>query len=167
MDLLHHACHVQFVLQYYKLVAGAERVLPFAYVLQCSVDREFQVVEVDWLGDKVEGTSVHSNPDVLHVTVSGYNDSPYIRCYIRNSVKKCEAIHLGHIYVRQNHVDALVRVERFQCFDTVVGENKLVDTGSYVSAHTLQHEGFEIRLIVDYENLVLLRRFSHCHSSPL
>ena len=97
--LLHHARDIEFVLQHNEFVSCAQSVLPFTYVLQCAIDCELEIVEVDRLGDEVEGTTVHSDPDVLHVAVCGDDHGANVRCHVRDSLEERKPIHLRHVYV--------------------------------------------------------------------
>ena len=65
-----------------------------------------------------------------------------------------QAVHLRHVDVREDHVDAIVLVQALQCFDTIPCEGELIVAGSNVAPHPLQHERLKIRFVVDNENLV-------------
>ena len=135
--LLHLARHVQLPLQRYQLVAGGERLLPRLHVLQRALYRHLQVIEVEWLGNEVERTAVHRGADVLHVSVGRDDDRTEIGVQLRYLGQQRQPIHLGHVDIRDHHVDLRIAVEHIERLDPVLGEDERVAPGPYVTPHPL------------------------------
>ena len=121
---------------------------------QRSVDREVQVPEVERFGDEVESPSVHCRADVLHVVISRNDDGRDVGVDLVYPSEQRESVHLGHVDIRDHHVDVLVLVQSFECVQAVLREEKRIMAGSNVASHPLQHERLEIRLVVNHENFV-------------
>ena len=119
---------------------------------QRSVDREVQVLEVDRFGDEVERSSVHCRADVLHVVISRNDDGTDVGIDLAYPSEQRESVHLGHVDIRDHHVNVLVLVQLIQGFQAVFREEKRIVAGLNVASHPLQHERLEIRLVVNHEN---------------
>ena len=64
----------QVLLQPLQLLVLLLRFMYEVYLLDGFLDGAFQIVHINRLGGKVESTIVHSQADVLHVTVSTHHD---------------------------------------------------------------------------------------------
>ena len=125
-------------------------------MVQGTVDSDAQVLEVEGLGYEVERPPVHRRSDVLHVAVGRDDHGAYLGVDLGNLLEQGQAVHLGHIDVRDDHVNVLVLLEHLEGLDTIVGEFEGVFAGPDVAAHALPHQRLKIRLIVNDENLVWL-----------
>ena len=76
--LLHLARHFKLTLQRHQLISRFQRLAPQREVAKRPVNRDPQILEVYWFGDKVEGTPVHRRADILHIPVSRDDHRTYI-----------------------------------------------------------------------------------------
>ena len=104
-----------------------------------SIDGYLQIVEIDWLGNEIESTTVHRRPNVLHVAVGRNDDGMDIWVYAGKTVKQRKTIHFWHIDISQNKVDIRSRFDDLKSLDAIAGEFKLVDAATNLSSHALTH----------------------------
>ena len=69
-------------------------------------------------------------------------------------LKEGEAIHAGHVDVREDHIDVFMSGKALEGFVPVMGENEFVLTLADVPTHSLKHEGFEVGFVVYNEDFV-------------
>ena len=72
-----------------------------------------------------------------------------------------QAVHLGHVDVGQHHVDGIVLSQFLQGFDAVLREHELVLARPDATAHPLQDQGFQVRLVVNYQYPISACRITH------
>ncbi len=84
-----------------------------------------QIVEVDRLGDEVEGAAVHRRADVLHVAVGGDDDGPQQRRALLQSGEQRQTVHARHVDVRQDDVDAGIGIDQRQRLLAVASEQEM------------------------------------------
>ena len=53
----------------------------------------------------------------------------------------------------RHHVDIAVFAQPLECLDAVLGEDETVVASPDPPPHSLQHKGFQVGLVVDYEDL--------------
>ena len=123
-------------------------------MLQRAVDRDPQVVEVQRLGHEVECAAVHGRADVLHVAVGGDDHGADVRVDRGDLLQQRQAVHLGHVDVREDHIDVIFLAELLEGLHAVAGEDELVEALPDGAAHALEHEGFEIGFVVNDQDLV-------------
>ena len=150
--LLCAARDIKLVLQGDQLVARRQRFTPLFEVAQGSVYRDLKVLEIERLGDEIEGPPVHRRADILHVTVRRYDDGADIRIDLRYLFQKREAVHPRHVDVRDDHIDILMFVQHLESFDAVAGELEAVGAGSDLPSHALKYQWLKVRFVVDHEN---------------
>ena len=119
-----------------------------------------EVLEVDGFCDEVKCAAVHRRTDVFHVAVGGDHDGTDFGVNVGDLLQEGEAVHAGHVNVRKDHINIFVLVEACQGFIAIVSEDKFVLAAADVAAHTLEHEGLEVRFVVYYEDFV---RGLHSH----
>ena len=152
--LLDLAGHVQLVLQGDQLVPRRERLAPLGHVAQGPVYGDPEVLKVEWLGDEVERAPVHGSADVLHVAVGRDDHRPDVGVHLGYLLEQGEAVHAGHVDVGDHHVDVVLALEPLEGLHPVGGEDELIVAGPDVAAHPLQHQHFDVGLVVDHEDLV-------------
>ena len=153
--LLHVASNPEFVLHGNESVPGSQGFAQRHQVLARLVDRDAQVREVDGLGDEVERPAIHRGTDVLHVSVRGHDDGADVRIHARNLFQERQSVHARHVDVGKDHVDVTVLGEHLERFDAIVGECQLEPAGPDIAAKPLPHQVFEVRLVVDDQDLAL------------
>ena len=156
--LLYLAGDAELVLQRHQLVPRLEGFAPFHQVLQGARDGEFQVVEVNRLGDEVEGAPVHGRAYVLHVAVGRDDYRANIGLDLGDLLDQRESVHLGHVDVGEYQVNVRLLLQPLEGFQAILGKDELVEAGANVTTHSLKHEPFEIRLVVHNQYLVLPAR---------
>ena len=149
--LLYLARNVELILQGDQLVARRERLAPLRQVVQRTVYGDLEVLEVDGLGDEVEGAPVHRGTDILHIPVGRNDHGAYVRIDLGYLFEQGQPVHPGHVDVREHDVDAPVRVEPLEGLHAVVGEDELILASSDLAPHALQHQRLEVRLVVNYK----------------
>ena len=121
-----------------------------AYLFNGLLDGHVQVVEVDGLRGKVEGTVVHRLADITHVAVGRHHDALHGRIlHLVDLREQRQTVHLGHIDVAQDDVKVFFLEQHRECFQAVVGKLKLILSFSDLSSKVLCQQQFEIHLIVD------------------
>ena len=65
-----------------------------------------------------------------------------------NLLDQRQSVHLGHIDVGEHQVYVRLFLQPVECFQAIMGKDELVEAGANITAHSLKHEPFEIRLIV-------------------
>ena len=146
--MLHLAGDVELVLERHQPVATIECGTPLLDVLEGAVHGDPQVFEVHGLGDKVERAAVHRGADVLHVAVGGNDHGAEVWVDLGDLLQEGQAVHLGHVNVGEDHINGVVRRELLERFDSVAGEDKFVAARPDLTPHALQHQRFEIGLVV-------------------
>ena len=156
--LLYLAGHAELVLQRHQLVPRLESFAPFHQVLQRARDGELQVVEVNRLGDKVEGSPIHGRAYVLHIAIGRDDHRADIGLDLGDLLDQRESVHLGHVDVGEHQVYVRLFLEPVEGFQAILGKDELVEAGANIPTHSLKHEPFQIRLVVDNQYLVLPTR---------
>lgn len=91
------------------------------------VDGGVEVVEIDGLGDEVEGAFIHGGADVFHVAIGGYHDGfEGGVVHVVYVPEEGESVHFGHIYVAKGEEYVGMLLEHLECFDAVVSEYEFV-----------------------------------------
>ena len=152
--LLHLAGDVQFVLQRHQLVPGLQGLLPLGHVLQGSLDGDLQILEIQGLGDEIEGPPVHGGADVAHIPVCRDDDRADVGVNLGNLLQQRQPVHLGHIDVRDHHVNVGVLLQHFQRLHPILGENEAVLPRSDFAPHSLENQRLEVGFVVNYQNFV-------------
>ena len=124
--------------------------LDVLYLSNGLLDGHTQIVEVDGLGGKVEGSVVHSLTDVAHVAIGGNHNT--LEGGVLHLVNLCEqrqSVHLRHIDVRQDDIVVLVLQQHLEGLQSVVRKRELVFSLAYLTTEVLREQQLEIGLIVD------------------
>ena len=66
--------------------------------------------------------------------------------------QQCEAIHLRHIDVRENHVEFFVLVQPLKRLNPIVSKDERVFATPNAAPHALQHERLKVWLVVNEED---------------
>ena len=140
----------QVVAHALRLVALAANFAQARDLVERLADRQLEVGEVDRLGDEVERAAVHRDSDVGHVAV-GRNDH---RAQVgRKPGEQRQSVHHGHVDVGEHELDPGIGRYQAQRLGAVARKLKFVFAGPDLAAKALADQLFEIRLVVDSENL--------------
>ena len=123
------------------------------YVGEGLADGDFEITEIDGLGDKIEGPPVHRGAQVGHVAIGGDDDRPHRRFSLAQFVQQGETVHHRHVDVEQHQFDVWLRGEHVQGFLAVMGKTEGVLLVADLAAKTLPNQGLEIGLVIDAEDL--------------
>ena len=121
--------------------------------LERLVDRELEVVEVDRLGDEVEGAAVHRGADIGHVAVGRDDHRPGGRPSRAQLGQERQPVHHRHVDVEQQQADVGLGRQHRQRFLAVAGEAEGEVTLADALAEALLEQQLEVRLVVDREDL--------------
>ena len=117
------------------------------------LDRDFEIVEIDGLGDEIESAAVHCGADIGHVAIGRDDDRAGRRLARAQLGEERQPIHDRHVDVEQQQLDVgLVRQFR-QRLLAVTGEAKIEFAGADLVAKPLAQQHFEIGLVVNREDL--------------
>ena len=136
------------------LGVGALPVEP-AYVgdgLERLVDGDLEVIEVDRLGDEIEGAAVHGGADVGHVAVGRDDHRPGRRPARAQLRQQGEAVHHRHVDVEQQQADVGLLGQRCQRLLAVAGEAEGEIALADSLAEALLDQQLEVGLVVDRED---------------
>jgi hypothetical protein len=115
-------------------------------------NRHLEVLEVDGLGQEVQGAEVHRGADVAHVAVGGDDHRAQPRPQRAQVREESQPIHHRHVDVAEDQVEPPV-VEVFQGLLPVAGEGELVEALADLAAEALPDQQFQVRLVVHDEDL--------------
>ena len=115
------------------------------------MDGDFEVVEVDGLGYEVEGAPIHRGADVVHVAVCGDDDGADFGAHAFQLAQQRQAVHDGHVDVRQDESDVGIFMQLGQGFFAVVGEDEVDLALADEAAELLADEQFQVFLVVYHE----------------
>ena len=64
----------EFLLEGCQLLSRAQAFLDGLQFLDSFVQRDFEILKVDRLDEKVVSATIHGDPNILHIAVSRYDD---------------------------------------------------------------------------------------------
>ena len=148
--LLDFSCYCEVGLQRLQLRVFLLRLFDILYLLDGLLDGQTEVVEVDGLCCKVEGSVIHGRTDVVHVAISRYHDA--LQGGVLQFVylcEQCQTVHFRHVDITQNDVDILLTQQKGEGLQTVVGKEKLVFSLTYFATEILCQQQLKVLLVVD------------------
>ena len=110
---------------------------------------EFEIIEINWLGNKIERSPVHGRADVAHVAVGRYHDRADNRINCRQSGQQRKAIHTGHINVAQHDVDIGLLFQHSQGFLPVVNKNEFIRISLDLGPKPLFEKRCQVNFIIN------------------
>jgi hypothetical protein len=63
------------------------------------LDRQFEIGEINWLGQEVERATIHRDADIAHVAIGGDNDGRFLVVSFLQLLQQREAVHPRHVDV--------------------------------------------------------------------
>ena len=132
---------------------GLKSLTDLVYVLNGFFHRNFQVFEVDWLGDEIESSPIHGRPDIIHISICRDDDRFEQRVFFRQLLQKSQPVHFGHIDIAQHNINIGMLLQSFKCFIAVHSKYELVFLLSDLFAEFLLDQDFQICFIVDNKEL--------------
>ena len=115
-------------------------------------DRDFEIGEIDGLGDEIEGAAVHRGADVGHVAIGGNDDRPHWRLPLAQDGEQREPVHDRHVDVEQQQVNVGLGRDRRQRFLAMVGKAEFEFPGADLTAEALSDQPFDVGFVVDGQN---------------
>ena len=103
---------------------------------------------------KSNAAAVHCDPDIFHIPVRRNYYGTDIRIHLGDLLEQRKAVHLGHVDVGEHHIDAIVFIQPLERFYAVTGKNERVAAPANGASHTLQHERFDVGLVVHDQDLI-------------
>ena len=116
------------------------------------VDGQFEIAEIDRLGQKIERSTVHRGADIVHVAIGRDDDGRFLVFGLLQLLQQREAVHPGHVDVGHHHVDMRVIDDRLQRLDAVMGEYECHAAVADLLAKFLQHQRLKIGLVIDHKD---------------
>src|SRR5215471_4919587 len=123
-----------------------------ADLIEGLADGDFQIGEIDGLGDEIEGAAVHRGADVGHVAIGGNDDRPHRRLPLAQDGEQREPVHDRHVDVEQQQVNVGLSRDRRQRFLAVVGKAEFEFAGADLTAEALSDQPFDVGFVVDGQN---------------
>ena len=121
-----------------------------ASVLRIVISRSLQI---DRLGDEIEGAAIHRGAQIRHVAVGRDDDRPHRRLPLAQFVEQGQPVHHRHVDVEQHQLDIRFGCEHRQRLLAVVSEAEFELLVADLAAKALPDQELEIRLVVDREYL--------------
>ena len=116
---------------------GAAELAYAVDLIEGLADRDFEIGEIDGLGDEIEGAAVHCGADVGHVAIGGNDDRPHWRLPLAQDGEQREPVHDRHVDVEQQQVNVGLGHDRRQRFLAVVGKAEFEFAGADLTAEAL------------------------------
>jgi hypothetical protein len=124
-----------------------------ADIVERLLDRDFEIVEIDRLGDEIECAAVHRGTDIRHVAIGRDDDCARRRLASPQLSEQCQPIHDRHVDVEQQQLDVgLIRQLRERLL-AMIGKAEIEFTGADLVAKPLADQHLKIRFVIDGENL--------------
>ena len=113
------------------------------------IQRYFQILKINRLGDKIERAAVQRRADIRHIAVSGGDHRTQQRMFLANPRKQGQAVHHRHINVGEHHVETRIGLELRQGLLAIAREleGELRRANPFTEA--LRDQGFQIRFIIN------------------
>jgi hypothetical protein len=152
--LLNSGGDSQFLLDRHQPLLGLGRLFQLSDMFQRLADGDFQVFEIDWLDQKVDGPAIHGRPDIGHVAVRGNHHRPQAFAGVPQFAQQRQSVHHRHVDIAQHEFDSGMAGERLQGLLSVVAEEKLEFLVADLAAESLANQQLQVRLIVHYQDLM-------------
>ncbi len=116
------------------------------------VDGQFEVAEIDRLGQEIERAAVHRGSDVAHVAIGRDDDGRLLVVGLLQPREQRQPVHARHVDIGHHQVDLRMGLDRLQRLDAVAGKHEVHRAVANLLAELLQHQSLEIGLIIDDED---------------
>ncbi len=124
-----------------------------ADVLQGLFHGNGQVLEIDGLGNEVEGPPVHGRAYIFHIPVGGDDDRLEQRVLLIEFPEQGKPVHLRHVDIAEHQIRIGFLIQLFERFLPVIGKEEFVLLVPDLFPELLLDQNLEVRFIVHYQYL--------------
>ena len=140
----------QVFLQSLQLPMFLLRLMYEFYLLDGFLDGAVQIIHIDRLRGEVEGTVVHGQSDILHVTVGTHHDNAQGRVlHFIDLGQHGQAVHHRHVDVTENNFDVRMIMQHSKTLRTVMSKEELIFATANLPSEILLHQEFDLFLIIN------------------
>ena len=125
----------------------------FADVVEGLADRDLEIVEIDRLGDEIEGAAVHCGAQICHVAIGRDDDRADRRLLLAQPREQRQPVHDRHVDVKQQKIDVGLGRQHSQRLLAVTGKAEDEFALADLAPETLRQQQLEIGLVIDGEYL--------------
>ena len=115
-------------------------------------DGHFEIREVDWLRQKIEGSAVHRGADVGHVAVGGNDNGRELRRLVLKPRKQGQPVHARHVDVGDDHVVIPVFLQEGERLHAVARKPERHRAFPDLAAELLRDQILQVWLVVDNQD---------------
>ena len=110
-------------------------------------------MQIDRLGDEIEGAAVHRGAQIGHVAIGRDDDRPHRRLPLAQFGEQGQPVHHRHVDVEQHQLDVGLGGQHRQRLLAVMGEAEGEFPVADLAAKALPDQQLEIGLVIDGEDL--------------
>ena len=149
-ELLDFLGRNQFFLQSCQLLVFLLRLTHEINLTDGFLDGAGEIVHINRLRGKVEGSVVHGLTDVLHVTVGTHHDDALgWVLHLIHLGQHGQTVHLRHVDVTEDDIDVRMVVQHREAFHTVMRKEELIFATAQLPSEILLHQEFNLFLVVN------------------